>query len=58
MTLAAEQGSTPKPKFHGEDENELSGEMVKFFEDGFENRDNVRQHTIFKTEIFFFLFIQ
>jgi phosphocarrier protein len=35
MTLAAEQGSTLKLKFHGEDENELSGEMVKFFEDGF-----------------------
>lgn len=35
MTLAAEQGSTLLLKFDGEDEIELSEEMVKFFEDGF-----------------------
>jgi len=35
MTLAAEQGSQLSLIFHGEDEEELSKEMIKFFEDGF-----------------------
>jgi phosphocarrier protein HPr len=35
MTLAAEQGSTLTLKFEGEDEKELSDEMIKFFEEGF-----------------------
>ncbi|MEO8664178.1 MAG: HPr family phosphocarrier protein [Ignavibacteria bacterium] len=35
MTLAAEQGSTLILTFEGEDEKELSEEMIKFFEDGF-----------------------
>ncbi len=35
MTLAAEQGSTLTLRFEGEDEKELSEEMVKFFEEGF-----------------------
>ncbi|MDZ4711377.1 MAG: HPr family phosphocarrier protein [bacterium] len=35
MTLAAEQGSTLMLKFEGEDEQEFSEEMVKFFEEGF-----------------------
>lgn len=35
MTLAAEQGSKLTLKFFGEDESELSAEMIKFFEDGF-----------------------
>ena len=35
MTLAAEQGSTLILTFEGEDEEELSEEMIKFFEDGF-----------------------
>lgn len=35
MTLAAEQGSTLTLRFEGEDEKELSEEMIKFFEDGF-----------------------
>lgn len=35
MTLAAEQGSTLELKFIGEDEYELSEEMINFFNDGF-----------------------
>ncbi|MEZ4690083.1 MAG: HPr family phosphocarrier protein [Ignavibacteria bacterium] len=35
MTLAAEQGSTLELRFDGEDEKELSEEMIKFFKDGF-----------------------
>lgn len=35
MTLAAEQGSNLDLRFEGEDEKELSEEMIKFFEDGF-----------------------
>lgn len=35
MTLAAEQGSTLTLKFEGDDEKELSEEMVKFFAEGF-----------------------
>jgi len=35
MTLAAEQGSKLSLIFQGDDEKELSEEMVKFFEDGF-----------------------
>jgi len=35
MTLAAEQGSTLTLRFEGEDEEELSKEMIEFFEDGF-----------------------
>ncbi len=35
MTLAAEQGSILSLQFEGEDEKELSEEMVKFFEEGF-----------------------
>jgi phosphocarrier protein len=35
MTLAAEQGSQLTLQFDGEDEKELSEEMVKFFEEGF-----------------------
>lgn len=35
MTLAAEQGSTLELKFIGDDEAELSEEMIKFFNDGF-----------------------
>ena len=35
MTLAAEQGSKLLLRFDGEDEKELSDEMVKFFEEGF-----------------------
>ena len=35
MTLAAEEGSTLLLRFDGEDEKELSKEMVKFFKDGF-----------------------
>ncbi len=35
MTLAAEQGSTLTLKFEGDDENELSKEMIQFFADGF-----------------------
>ncbi len=35
MTLAAEQGSTLTLRFEGEDEKELSEEMVKFFAEGF-----------------------
>lgn len=35
MTLAAEQGSTLILRFEGEDEYELSVEMIKFFADGF-----------------------
>ena len=31
MTLAAEQGSTLTLKFEGDDEKELSEEMIKFF---------------------------
>jgi len=32
MTLAAEEGSTLNLRFEGEDEKELSEEMIKFFE--------------------------
>jgi len=35
MTLAAEQGSTLTLKFEGDDEKELSEEMIKFFAEGF-----------------------
>lgn len=35
MTLAAEEGSTLNLRFEGEDEKELSVEMIKFFNDGF-----------------------
>ncbi len=35
MTLAAEQGSQLSLIFRGDDEKELSEEMIKFFEDGF-----------------------
>ena len=35
MTLAAEEGSTLELRFDGEDEKELSEEMIKFFKDGF-----------------------
>ncbi len=35
MTLAAEEGSTLDLRFDGEDETELSEEMLKFFKDGF-----------------------
>lgn len=35
MTLAAEQGSTLMLKFEGDDEKELSEEMIKFFAEGF-----------------------
>lgn len=35
MTLAAEQGSTLTLKFEGDDEKELSEEMIKFFSEGF-----------------------
>ncbi len=35
MTLAAEEGSTLDLRFDGEDEKELSEEMLKFFKDGF-----------------------
>jgi len=35
MTLAAEQGSQLSLIFRGDDEEELSEEMIKFFEDGF-----------------------
>lgn len=35
MTLAAEEGSTLTLKFEGDDEKELSEEMVKFFDEGF-----------------------
>jgi len=35
MTLAAEEGSTLNLRFEGEDEKELSEEMIKFFKDGF-----------------------
>ena len=35
MTLAAEQGSTLTLRFEGEDEKELSNEMIKFFAEGF-----------------------
>lgn len=35
MTLAAEQGSTLILRFDGDDEKELSNEMIKFFEEGF-----------------------
>lgn len=35
MTLAAEQGAEMLLRFEGEDEQELSDEMTKFFEDGF-----------------------
>lgn len=35
MTLAAEQGSTLTLKFDGNDEKELSEDMIKFFADGF-----------------------
>jgi phosphocarrier protein len=35
MTLAAEKGSKLTLKFEGEDEEELSKEMIDFFEKGF-----------------------
>jgi len=35
MTLAAEQGSQLTLIFLGDDEEQLSEEMIKFFEDGF-----------------------
>ncbi len=35
MTLAAEQGSTLTLKFEGDDEIELSEDMIKFFAEGF-----------------------
>lgn len=35
MTLAAEQGSTLTLRFEGDDEKELSEEMIKFFAEGF-----------------------
>ena len=35
MTLAAEKGSKLILKFDGEDEEEFSKEMIKFFEEGF-----------------------
>lgn len=35
MTLAAEKGSKLMLKFEGEDEEELSKEMIDFFEKGF-----------------------
>ena len=35
MTLAAEQGSSVKLVFEGEDEVNALAEVVKFFEDGF-----------------------
>ena len=35
MTLAAEQGSRLELKFEGEDEKELSEEMINYFNDGF-----------------------
>ncbi len=35
MTLAAEQGSKLILRFDGPDEQELSAEMIKFFEEGF-----------------------
>ncbi len=35
MTLAAEQGSTLTLRFEGDDEKELSEEMIKFFGEGF-----------------------
>lgn len=35
MTLAAEQGSTLTLIFDGDDEETLSDEMIKFFEEGF-----------------------
>lgn len=35
MTLAAEKGSKLLLKFDGEDEEDLSKEIIKFFEDGF-----------------------
>ncbi len=35
MTLAAEQGSNLTLRFEGDDEKELSEEMIKFFAEGF-----------------------